>query len=107
MLNLHCNTHLVFIHSLYLYYTGFEDVAVLDENGKYNENKLIKLNVKFENEGRFGIGCAKIQRHDCNSPSGVIMKPFDYSGKRLISIPDYETKKLLEFCRIRSLSTKS
>ena len=60
------------------------DDGLLDPNGKYNDKKLIKLNVKFENEGRFGLGCAKVQSKDLNSPSGIIMKPFDYSGKTII-----------------------
>ena len=34
-------------------------------------------------------------------------KQFDYSGKTLISLKDYEAKKNQEFLRIRSLSTKS
>ena len=78
--------------------------------GEYKNEKLVKLNVKYENEGRFGLGCAKVTRIHNNpnyAPSGIILKPFDYSGKVLISLQDYEQKKQNEFRRIRSLSTRS
>ena len=39
--------------------------------------------------------------------NGVVIPPFDYSDKKLISIKDYETKQHLEFRRIKSLSTKT
>ena len=83
---------------------------MLDENGTYNEEKLIKLNVKYENEGRFGLGCAKVIRKNNNQnnlPSGVNCKPFCYSGKLLISLKDFNSKLNLEIKRIASLSTKS
>ena len=81
--------------------------GLLDEKGKYSDKKLIKLNVKYENEGRFGLGCARVVKNNSNLPSTVVMKPFDYSGKTIISVDDYEKKKILEFRRIKSLSTKS
>ena len=82
----------------------------LDPEGQYCDKKIVKLNVKFENEGRFGLGCAKVVKINNNPqglPSGVIMKPFDYSGNVLISIADYKKKQHLEFRRIASLSTRT
>ena len=66
--------------------------------------------MKYENEGRFGLGCAKVvqRKNNCEHvPSGIVIKPFDYSGKTLITIKDYKTKQDLEFRRIKTLSTKT
>ena len=69
--------------------------GLLDSKGEYRDDKIVKLNVKYENEGRFGLGCAKITKtinNPNNLPSGIVLKPFDYSGKVLISVMDYEKK---------------
>ena len=69
------------------------------------------MNCKYENEGRFGLGCAMIQPV---LTDGTILEEegrtcplFDYSGKTIISINDYEKKMKFEFERIKSLSAKS
>ena len=84
--------------------------GLLDENGTYKEQKFIKLNVKYENEGQFGLGCAKVIRKNNNPknlPSGVTCKRFFYLGKLLISLKDFNSKLNLEIKRIASLLTKT
>ena len=80
------------------------------DNGEYSKEECRKLDCKYEQEGRFGLGCAVIEQQKQDGSwfeRGMKCKLFDYSGKTLISLKDYEAKKNQEFLRIRSLSTKS
>lgn len=71
----------------------------------------MKLNVKYESEGRFGLGCAqvskKINETTYSPPVAVVMPPFDYSGKTIISIADYKSAVNSEIRRVKGLSSKS
>ena len=83
----------------------------LDMNGEYSDKKLEILNCKYEKEGRFGLGCAVIQPIDSNGnnlpPEGMSCQIFDYSGKTIISLNDFEKFKKQEFQRISTLSDKT
>lgn len=52
---------------------------LLDPDGDVSKRDLLKLNVKYETEGRFEIGCIKIRKlnnkeHE-NSPHTVVAVP--------------------------------
>ena len=80
------------------------------EKGEYSTDECRKLDCKFEQEGRFGLGCALVEMkaHDGSwIERGEKCPLFDYSGRTLLSIKDFETKKRQEFNRVRNLSSKS
>ena len=85
--------------------------GLLDPDGEYSKRDLVKLNVKYESEGRFGLGCAKVSKLNKQTnnylPHAVVMPPFNYSGKTIISISDYEIKKNVEMRRVKKLSQRS
>ena len=80
------------------------------EKSEYSTDECRKLDYKFEQEGRFGLGCAlvEVKPHDGSWLERREKCPmFDYSARTLLSIKDYEIKKRQEFNRICNLSTKS
>jgi len=80
----------------------------IDEKvGSYSEKDVEKLNVKYETEGRFGLGCACVQPVDSEGFEGRSCEIFDYSGRTIITIKDYEACKKNEFDRIRKLKDTS
>ena len=82
----------------------------LDKNGEYSEDKVEVLNCKYEKEGRFGLGCAltlEIDEQWNLRDKGKTCSVFDYSGKTIITLNDYEKLKKQEFHRISTLSDKS
>ena len=73
--------------------------------GEYSNKKISRLNVKYEKECRMGLGCAVVAPLD---PDGKTLPPegrranlFDYSGKVIISLSDFEKMKAIEFSRVR------
>ena len=88
-----------------------------DENGKlnhkigeYSKKKIQILNCKYEKECRFGLGCAMVTPKTFDGeylpPKGRRCEPYDYSGKLLLSLTDYENKMSAEFRRVKSLSNR-
>ena len=79
------------------------------KNGEYSSKEIKKLNCKYEDEGRFGLGCALVTPLDQDGNTlfhlGKCFQFFDYSGKLLISPDDFEQKKQQEFHRVKSLSS--
>jgi hypothetical protein len=68
-----------------------------DENGKLdNKGKFADATkrgkVKYEKEGRFGIGVAAIKPSQDWNPLGVRMLGYAYSGKALISLDERDAK---------------
>ena len=79
------------------------------QNGTYSNEEIKKLNCKYEDEGRFGLGCALVTPVDENGneleQQGRRCELFDYSGKLLVSPDDWQLKMEQEFRRVKSLSS--
>ena len=75
------------------------------KGGKYSDKKVSRLNVKYEKECRMGLGCAVVAPLDPDGRDlpveGRRANLFDYSGKVLISLADFEKMKGIEFARVR------
>ena len=73
----------------------------LDPNGTYAEPKSL-LKMKYAEEVRLCLGVAQVERED-----GVIegrrAMPFDYSGKVVLSIKDWNKKEKEEILRVKNL----
>ena len=41
--------------------------GLFDVNGEYSKRDLIKLNIKYESEGLFGLGYAKVSKKNVNT----------------------------------------
>lgn len=79
---------------------GKIDVA----NGTYSEEPKFKMKVKYDQEARFCFGAAVVTQEGSNEQVGVRCKPFDYSGKILLSIKDYKARQEAEMARVKTLS---
>ena len=81
------------------------------KNGEYSKKKVSILNVKYEKECRLGLGCAMVAPLDPDGNAlpveGRRCVPFDYTGKVIISIPDYEKGVASEIARVKKLSANS
>ena len=81
------------------------------DGGEYSSKKCTHLNVKYEKEARFGLGCATVQPLDHNgvklAREGRRCDPFDYSTKLLITIDDFNKYIEQEFRRVKSTSDNS
>merc|ERR1711935_148741 len=66
----------------------------LDRNGKYKDTKLRHLKVKYSNEVRMSFGVAAVKIDGEEGHVGRRCKPFDYSGKVILSITDYEKEEI-------------
>ena len=79
--------------------------------GNLRKKPVMKLNFKYESEGHFGLGCAQVSKKiddtTCSPPIAVVMPPFDYSGKTIISLADYKSVINSEIRRVKGLSSKS
>ena len=76
----------------------------LDDAGEFSQKEVSVLNCKYEKEGRFGLGCAVVCPRDTGVEVGRVCRPFDYSGKTILSIDDYDKQIEQEFRRVRQLS---
>ena len=80
-------------------------------NGEYSKVEIKKLNCKYEDEGRFGLGCAMVTPIDQDGnylpQVGKRCQLFDYSGKLLVSQDDFNLRMEQEFRRVKSLSGTS
>ena len=47
--------------------------GLLNPNGEFSNKDLQKLNVKYESEGRFGLGCAKVRKKTLKTTSHLIL----------------------------------
>ena len=70
--------------------------------GNYSDKKKGTLKVKYTKEVRFCFGVASVESGD-GTVRGVRCAPFDYSGKTLLSIEEFDTKLAEEIIRVRSL----
>jgi len=72
------------------------------KEGTYTADDKIEMNVKFPAEVRLCLGVATVWDPSGNE-KGVMLKPFDYSGKIILSKKDYDRKVDDEIDRIRKL----
>jgi hypothetical protein len=71
------------------------------EEGTYDETESTYLSVKYEKEVRLCLGCAVTKDTDW-SKKGRTAVPFDYSGKIILSILDYDKHKKTEIERVQT-----
>jgi hypothetical protein len=90
-----------------------------DEEGKLDlTNGTVKaivdrvktLNVKYEMEVLFCLGCYILKKgdgdnNDISSYNGRRCESFDYNGKVVLSLKDYKEKENLENKRVKGLAT--
>ena len=69
------------------------------ENGKYSEEEKVILQVKFENEVRLCLGVAVLMDQKGNK-KGIRLEAYDYTGKMLLSIKDFQAKIASEIYRV-------
>jgi predicted flap endonuclease-1-like 5' DNA nuclease len=79
------------------------------ENGSYNDNKKIKLTqCKYTEEVRMMHGVAMVTPIGDNGEhlpmEGRRCKPFDYTGKTLLTIPDFNKRIKDEIARVKALA---
>ena len=79
----------------------------LDAEGEFLSGQVSVLNCKYEKEGRFGLGCAVVAPLDCDGLVGRVCPAFDYSGKTILSLDDFDKQMMQEFNRVRHLSNKT
>jgi hypothetical protein len=65
------------------------------EEGTYDDTEVTYLNVKCKKEVRLCLGCGMMEDVD-GKLDGRTAKLFDYSGKIILSIPDYEKRTEIE-----------
>jgi hypothetical protein len=74
----------------------------LDKNGKLADTKK-RSKVKYEKEGRFGLGVTATKSSEDSDPVGVRMLAYDYSGKTLISLKERDARRREEITRVHNL----
>ena len=81
------------------------------EGGNFSDEEVHVLNCKYEQEGRFGLGCALVEKKDVNGmylpPEGKLCHLFDYSSRVLLSVDDYNKKQKDEIRRVKALVSSS
>ena len=70
------------------------------ESGSYRESKMA-IQVNYSKDGCFSFGVALVAPN--GNETGVGLKPFNYTDKRVLSINDVDKKVKAEICRVRSL----
>ena len=59
--------------------------------------------MKYEKEGRYGLGVAATKLTADSEPVGVHMLAFDYSEKTIITLKERDAKRREEVIRVKSL----
>ena len=77
------------------------------KRGVYETNNLLKKAIfKYEQEGQFCLGVAKVESK-YGTITGKRCPVFDYTGKKIVAIDAYKKEILNEFVRIRKLTSSS
>jgi len=87
-------------------------------NGNYSKERPSTLNVKYEKEIRMSLGCLVREANPADNPAdivnyngrqlvGVRLEPFDYSGKVIVTIKDYQKHMDAEISRVKKLTKRS
>jgi hypothetical protein len=74
----------------------------LDIVGTIEPSSACKLNVKFENEICLLLGCAMPKNED-GEVVGLMLKPFSYSGKTVVTNKGYRVRKYMEIAHVKTL----
>ena len=69
-------------------------------------NQPKKVTFKYEQEGPFCLGVAKVESKD-RTITGKLCPVFDYTGKNIVTIDAYKKVIRNEFARIRKLTLSS
>ena len=78
------------------------------KRGVYEKNNQPKKSTfKYEQEGRFCLGVAKVESKEDGKITGKRCPVFDYTGKKIVKIDSYRKEILNEFARIRKLTSSS
>lgn len=88
-----------------------EDGKIDLEHGLYSEEPVCQTKCKYTDEVRLCLGVAVVTPKDKNGNhlprEGRRCKPFSYTGKTLLSIPDYECKIKNEMNCVKHLKNKT
>ena len=77
------------------------------KNGEYDtNNQPKKATFKYEQEGRFCLGVAKIESKS-GKITGKRCQVYDYTNKKIVTIGAYKREILKEFARVRQLTSSS
>ena len=77
------------------------------KKGQYGtNNQPKKASFKYEQEGRFCLGVAKIESKN-GKITGKRCPVFDYTNKKIVTIGAYKIEILKEFARVRQLTLSS
>ena len=71
------------------------------------KNKPKKTTFKYNQEGRFCLGVAKVDSKEYGTITGKRCPVFDYTGNKNFTIDAYKKETLNEFARIRKLTSSS
>ena len=84
-----------------------EEGKVDIKRGVYETNNQPKrATFKYEQEGRFCLGVAKVESKD-GTTTGKCCPVLDYTDKKIVTIDAYKKEILNEFSRIRKLTSSS
>ena len=67
-------------------------------------NQPKKATFKYEKEGRFYLGAAKIESKN-GTITGKRCLVFEYTGKKIVTIDAYKKEIIKEFARVRQLTS--
>ena len=82
-----------------------EEGNIYVKNGKYEmNNQPKKATFKYEQEGRFCLGVAKIEGKN-GTITGKRCPVFDCSGEKIVTIDAYKKEIQKEFARVRNLTS--
>ena len=70
-------------------------------------NQPKKATFKYDKEGRFFLGLAKVEIKEDGTITGKCCPVFDYTGSKIVTIDAYKKEILNEFARIRKLTSSS
>ena len=85
----------------------YEEGNVGVKNGQYGtNNQPEKSTFKYEQEGRFCLGVAKIESKN-GTITGKRCPFFEYTGKKIVTIDTYKKEIIKEFARVRQLTSSS
>ena len=95
------------VNEHYIRFPSDEEGNVDVKNGQYGtNNQPKKATFKYEQEGRFCLGVAKIEIK--NGKITVKRCPvFDYTNKKIVTIGAYKKEILKEFARVRQITSSS
>jgi predicted flap endonuclease-1-like 5' DNA nuclease len=74
--------------------------------GQHDKDPPGQLNVKYEKQVRLCLGCAATM-DSSGKVTGRVAKSFDYSGRIVLTIKDWNARMYTEFKRVKGLTSKS